>query len=128
MLLMEQHIISVRTNGFTVFVHKPGASGRERIPNQGCEHVPSTYRSLWKLASHHMLRRATTFQDFSLLSKALRSRCMTGGGSASPRFRLMISSPKGQSPVRYRSALGSQLQPSRKLSLEKVRLALTIAT
>jgi hypothetical protein len=93
MLLMEQLSIPVRTNGFTVFLHKPGPSGREHIPNQGCEHVPGTYRSSWKLASHHVLRHATAFQDCSLLSKALRSRCTTGGGSASPRFRLTMTPP-----------------------------------
>jgi hypothetical protein len=36
---MAQHIIHVRPNGFTVFIHKPEASGRDRILSQGCENV-----------------------------------------------------------------------------------------
>jgi hypothetical protein len=108
-------------------VHKPGASGRERIPNQGCKHVPSTCRSSWKLASHHVLRHTTAFQGCSLLSKALRSRCMTSGGSASPRFRLMTSPPIRVSlPCDIGLFLASRSSlRSWRLSLQKALQALT---
>jgi hypothetical protein len=66
-------------------VHKPGASGRERIPKQGCEHVPSRYRSSWKLCKpscaspHHSLLRL--FPSIESTEKQMHD------------FRLMTSPP-----------------------------------
>jgi hypothetical protein len=91
-------------------VHKPGASGRERIPKQGCEHVPSRYRSSWKLCKpscaspHHCLLRL--FPSIESTEKQMHDWPRVGKPALPPDD---IPSNQGQSPVRYRSVLGKQV-------------------
>jgi hypothetical protein len=58
---MVQHIIHERPNGFTVFIHKPEASGRERILSQGFEHMPVYIEAYGNLQAHYMLRYTSAF-------------------------------------------------------------------
>jgi hypothetical protein len=113
-----------RPNGLTMFVRKPEASGKERRSDPG---IRSYATCSYEVIETCKPSSASPHYSYFLLSKVLIHRCMTSGGSASPRFRLMIFSPIRASllcDIGLFLANRSTLRGWR-LSLQKALLALT---